>query len=171
MYISYPPWTEKHILYWFSLVLRLKQLSWVSYISLKWVVLTTEVYWLPFVPECISHCEIRHLLGAVQTFCSGHTPSVAISRQLQGYKSYCSWLYSVPDTDYLHSGGGGASPHRLTKLRLLHSTNSPDSDLSTPLSWYGPHHFHTVSEKTLLLGCKSGLCHREKWGKTWCSAV
>ena len=89
----YPPWTENHILYWFSLVLRLKRLSWECYTSLKWVVLTREVYWLPFVPECISHCEIGHLLGAVQTFCSGHTPSVGISRHLQGYKSYCSWLY------------------------------------------------------------------------------
>ena len=138
------PLDWKHILYWFSLVLRLKRLSWVSYTSLKWVVLTREVYWLPFVPECISHCEIGHLLGAVWTFCSGHTPSMGISRQLQGYKSYCSWLYSVPDTDYLHSGGGSTS-HRSTRHRFLHGTNSPDSDLSTPLSWYGSHHFHTIS--------------------------
>ena len=29
---------------------------------------------------------------------------------------------------------------------------------------------NAVSEKTLLLGCKSSLCHREKWGKTQCSA-
>ena len=128
---SYPPWTENHILYWFSLVPRLKQLSWVSYTSLKWVVLTREVYWLPFVPECISLCEIRHLLGAVQTFCSGHTPSVGISRHLRGYKLYYSWLYSVPDTDHLHSGGGGTS-HRSTRLRLLHGTNYIDSNLSTP---------------------------------------
>ena len=99
----------------------------------------------PFVPECISFCEIGHLLGAVRTFCSGHTPSVGISRHLWGYKSYCSWLYSVPDTDHLHPGGGGTSPHRLTKLRLLYGTNSPDSDLSTPLSWYGSPRFHAIN--------------------------
>ena len=39
----------------------------------------------------------------------------------------------MPVTDYLHSGGGGTS-HRLTKLRLLHGMNSPDSDHSTPLA-------------------------------------
>ena len=36
----------------------------------------------------------------------------------------------MPDTDYLHPGGGSISSHRSTKLRLLHDTNRPDSDLS-----------------------------------------
>ena len=38
----------------------------------------------------------------------------------------------MPDTDYLHPGGGGTSSHRSTKPRLLHDTNYIDSDHSTP---------------------------------------
>ena len=75
-------------------------------------------------------CTLPQLLQ--WTFCSGHTPSIGISRHIRGYKSYCSWLYSVPDTDYLHSGGGGTSPHGSTRPKASIRHEQPKTPTIPP---------------------------------------